>query len=151
METLAHDSRIERIQAAHLPFSLIGRTDHTEGISYVDIDFGDAVRTSLAHLVELGHRCVALFNFPQAQLDAGYTSAIIARDAFEDAASDLDVRGIHIDLPASGPGGVRRRRPPPAFEPDCTAAITTGWQFTACSARCAPPTFTCRTTSRSSR
>jgi DNA-binding LacI/PurR family transcriptional regulator len=130
METLVHDSRIERIQAAHLPFSLIGRTDHTEGISYVDIDFGDAVRTSLAHLVELGHRCIALFNFPQAQLDAGYTSAIIARDAFEDAASELDVRGIHITCPHPAQEAFAVAARLLAFEPDCTAAITTGWQFT---------------------
>jgi DNA-binding LacI/PurR family transcriptional regulator len=130
METLAHDSRIERIQAAHLPFSLIGRTDHTEGISYVDIDFGAAVRTSLEHLVELGHRCVALFNFPKDQLDAGYTSAIIAREAFEEAAGALGVRPIHITCPHPAQEAFAVAARLLAFEPDCTAAITTGWQFT---------------------
>src|SRR5689334_21476985 len=130
METLYHDPRVERLKQAGHPFALIGRTADLTGISYVDIDYGDAVETSLAHLARLGHRCVALFNFPPDLLAAGYTSALIARDVFERSAVDLGIRGI--DLPCS-------HTPKEAFEvaamlsrsePDCTAAITTGWQFT---------------------
>ena len=55
METLADDPRVERLQADGHPFALIGRTRDTTGISYVDVDFGDAVGTSLAHLARLGH------------------------------------------------------------------------------------------------
>jgi LacI family transcriptional regulator len=94
------------------------------------MDFGDSVETSLAHLARLGHTCVALFNFPPDLLEAGYTSALIARQTFESTAPDLGIRGIHI--PCS-------HAPRDAFavaarllrsEPECTAAITTGWQFT---------------------
>jgi DNA-binding LacI/PurR family transcriptional regulator len=130
METLHDDARVERLRSAGYPFSLIGRTDDLAGISYVDMDFGDAVETSLAHLAQLGHTCVALFNFPPELLAAGYTSALIARDVFESRAPDLGIRGIHV--PCS-------HTPRDAFavaarllrsEPECTAAITTGWQFT---------------------
>ncbi len=130
METLLRDPRVERLKEAGHPFALIGRTADTTGVSYVDMDFGDAVEASLAHLARLGHRCVALLNFPPDLLDAGYTSAVIARDAFERRAKDLGIRGIHV--PCSHP-------PQEAFEvssrllrsePECTAAITTGWQFT---------------------
>ena len=130
METLAHDPRIEYLKAGHYPFTLIGRTADTTGISYVDVDFGEAVRTSLTYLSELGHRCVALFNFPQELLDAGYTSALFARDEFDKAAAELGVTGIQLPCPHT---------PHEAFEvaaellrshPECTAAITTGWQFT---------------------
>ena len=112
------------------PFALIGRTRDMTGISYVDMDFGDAVETSLEHLARLGHTCVALFNFPPDLLEAGYTSALIAREVFERRAADLGIRGI--DIPCS-------HEPGEAFavaarllrsEPECTAAITTGWQFT---------------------
>ena len=99
METLADDPRIERLKASGRPFTLIGRTADTSGISFVDLDYGDAVEKSLAHLHDLGHRCIALFNFPQDQLDAGYNSALIARDAFEQAAADLGIRGIHLPCP----------------------------------------------------
>jgi DNA-binding LacI/PurR family transcriptional regulator len=130
METLAHDPRIERLQAAGLPFSLIGRTADTSGISYVDVDFGDAVRKSLTHLAELGHRCVALFNFPQDQLDAGYTSALIARDAFEETTAELGIRGVHLTCPHPPQEALAVAAWLLASEPECTAAITTGWQFT---------------------
>jgi DNA-binding LacI/PurR family transcriptional regulator len=130
METLHEDPRVERLRSAGLPFSLIGRTDDLSGISFVDMDFGGAVEASLAHLARLGHTCVALFNFPPELLADGYTSALIARDVFESRAPELGIRGIHV--PCS-------HTPSDAFavaarllrsEPDCTAAITTGWQFT---------------------
>jgi DNA-binding LacI/PurR family transcriptional regulator len=129
METLADDARVQKLQAAGLPFSLIGRTSDTDGISYVDIDFGAAVRTSLQHLVGLGHRCVALFNFPQDQLDAGYTSALIARDAFATATAELGIRGIHLSCPHPPQEALDVAAALLASEPECTAAITTGWQF----------------------
>ncbi len=69
------------------------------GISFVDLDFGAAVEKRLAHLAELGHRCIALFNFPPEQLAAGYNAAVIARDTFEEATADLGIRGIHLPCP----------------------------------------------------
>ena len=38
METLAHDPRVERLRAAGHPFTLIGRTADTTGISFVDLE-----------------------------------------------------------------------------------------------------------------
>jgi DNA-binding LacI/PurR family transcriptional regulator len=130
METLAEDPRVATLQSAGLPFSLIGRTADTSGISYVDIDYGDAVRKSLEHLAELEHRRVALFNFPQDQLDAGYTSALIARDAFEETCAELGIHGIHLTCPHPAQEALDVATRLLASEPDCTAAITTGWQFT---------------------
>jgi DNA-binding LacI/PurR family transcriptional regulator len=130
METLLDDARVERLRAAGYPFSLIGRTADVDGISFVDMDFGGAVEASLSHLARLGHTCVALFNFAPDLIDAGYTAAHVARDTFESRAPDLGIRGIHV--PCS-------HTPREAFavaarllrsEPECTAAITTGWQFT---------------------
>ncbi len=130
METLRQDPRIERLRSAGYPFSLIGRTDDLTGISFVDMDFAGAIETSLAHLARLGHTCVALFNFPAELLAAGYMGGLSARDAFERVAPELGIRGIHA--PCS-------HAPREAFaittrllhsEPECTAAITTGWQFT---------------------
>ena len=107
MEILSHDPRVEALKASGHSFTLIGRTADTTGISFVDIDFGEAVRKSLEHLAELGHQTVALFNFPQDQLDAGYTSALIARDAFEETTAELDIRGIHLPSPAPAERGAR--------------------------------------------
>jgi DNA-binding LacI/PurR family transcriptional regulator len=129
METLAHDRRIERLKAGGHPFTLIGRTADTAGISFVDLDTGAAVEKSLAYLAELGHRCVALFNFPPDQLDAGYNAALIGRDVFEEATAALGIRGIHLPCPHPAQEAFAVAADLLASEPDCTAAITTGWQF----------------------
>ena len=130
METLAEDPRIERLKASGRPFTIIGRTADTSGISFVDLDYGAAVEKSLAHLHDLGHRCIALFNFPQDQLDAGYNSALIARDAFEQAAADLGIRGIHLPCPHPAREALAVATKLLRSDSECTAAITTGWQFT---------------------
>jgi DNA-binding LacI/PurR family transcriptional regulator len=130
METLAHDPRIERLKGSGRPFTIIGRTADTTGISFVDLDFGAAVEKSLAHLYDLGHRCVALFNFPQDQLDAGYNAALIARDTFAQGAAALGMRGIHLPCAHPAREALAVATELLRSESDCTAAITTGWQFT---------------------
>ena len=130
METLAHDERIEALRGSGLEFTLVGRTADTTDLDFVDLDFGEGVRKSLVHLAELGHRTVALFNFPPDLIDAGYTSALIAHAAFEEATEELGIRGIDLPCPhpaaeAFGVASALLRS-----EPECTAAITTGWQFT---------------------
>lgn len=130
METLLDDARVRRLEEEGHPFVLIGRTREVHDISFVDMDFGAAVETALDHLARLGHTCVALLNFPPELLEAGLTAAHFARGRFAKRAQDLGVRGIH--LPCS-------HEPHEAFtvaarllraDPECTAAITTGWQFT---------------------
>jgi DNA-binding LacI/PurR family transcriptional regulator len=129
METLTGDERVQRLRASGFPFSLIGRTADTSGLSYVDLDFGAAVRVGLEYLAELGHRCVALFNFPEEQLAAGYTSALIAQDAFEKACAEAGIRGIHLSCPHPPHEAHAVAANLLASEPGCTAAITTGGQF----------------------
>jgi DNA-binding LacI/PurR family transcriptional regulator len=129
METLADDERVARLRSSGLPFSLIGRTADTAGLSFVDLDFGAAVHVGLEYLVGLGHRCIALFNFPEHQLAAGYTSALIAQRAFEQGCAEAAVRGIHLTCPHPPKEALAVAADLLATEPACTAAITTGGQF----------------------
>ena len=129
MEILAFDARVKRLQEAGYPFVLIGRTADTTGIDYVDLDFAAAVAKSVTHLAELGHRCIALFNFPPDQLKAGYTSALLARDALDQTTADLGIRGIQIPCPHPTDEAKALAAELLRSEPECTAAITTGWQF----------------------
>jgi DNA-binding LacI/PurR family transcriptional regulator len=130
METLLNDPRVEQLRNAGHPFALIGRTHDVTGISYVDMDFADAIETSLAHLAQLGHTCVALFNFAPELLVSGYTAAVIARDVFERRAAELGIRGIHIPCSHTPRDAFAVAARMLRSEPECTAAITTGWQFT---------------------
>src|SRR5581483_3658725 len=63
-------------------------------------------------------------------LAAGYTSALIARDVFERRAAELGIRGIHAPCSHTPRDAFAVAAALLRSEPDCTAAITTGWQFT---------------------
>ncbi len=130
METLMHDARIELLKAAGHPFSLIGHCADTTGISFVDIDFAEAVRKSVEHLAELGHRCVALLNFSQEQIDSGYGGAHWALVGFEEVVARLGLEGLHVPCAHTVPEAYAATRKLFADSPRCTAAVTTGWQFT---------------------
>ena len=130
METLCEDLRIERLRAAGYPFSLIGRTGDLTGISFVDLDFSGAIETCLAHLARLGHTCVALFNFAPELLAAGYMAAVVARESFENHTRELGIRGIHVPSSHTPRDAFATASRLLSSEPECTAAITTGWQFT---------------------
>jgi DNA-binding LacI/PurR family transcriptional regulator len=129
METLMDDPRIARLRAGGHAFSLIGHTADTTGISFVDIDFAEAARKSVAHLAELGHRCVALFNFSQELLDAGYGGAHWALSGFEQIVSELGLEGLHVPCGHTVPEAYAATSRLLQRSPHCTAAVTTGWQF----------------------
>ena len=59
----ANDPRIWHLRETGLPFVIHGRTAvGMRGCSYVDIDNEEAFRRLTAHLLELGHRRIALLN-----------------------------------------------------------------------------------------
>jgi DNA-binding LacI/PurR family transcriptional regulator len=130
METLIDDPRVERLRARGHAFSLIGHCGDTTGISFVDIDFAGAVRQGVEHLATLGHRRIALFNFSPELLADGYAGAFQALEGFEQAVSDYGVVGIHRPCGHTVPEAHDAARELLAGDPACTAAITTGWQFT---------------------
>jgi DNA-binding LacI/PurR family transcriptional regulator len=129
MEILLEDPRVEILKDRELPFSLIGHCEDNTNISYVDLDFADAINRAVRHLAELGHRHIALFNFPAEQLAAGYCSAVRGHHAFEEATTAAGIEGIHIPCPHTIPEAYAATEDLLHQHPSCTAAITTGWQF----------------------
>lgn len=78
------DPRIAALQAAGLPFVLIGQTADNTGLAYVDVDILAAMAQSVAHLAGLGHRHIAClhqddpeFGFG-ARMLAGYRASCAA-------------------------------------------------------------------------
>ncbi len=59
MEVLSRDPRVELMQQSGYPFSLIGRCQNNEGISFVDMDFYEAHRVAVEHFAELKHQQIA--------------------------------------------------------------------------------------------
>lgn len=56
LEVQLDDPRIELFAERGVRFVLLGRTEDTSGLAYVDTDFAAAARTALEYLVDRGHR-----------------------------------------------------------------------------------------------
>jgi DNA-binding LacI/PurR family transcriptional regulator len=93
METLLHDTRVEKLVAEQFPFVTIGRTGGDDTHSWVDLDYAGLVSQGVEQLHALGHRRIALINRQQDLLDHEYGPAYRAADAFGKAAVELNIDG----------------------------------------------------------
>jgi DNA-binding LacI/PurR family transcriptional regulator len=87
MEVCLKDDRVEALHAAGLPFTMIGRTEHVEGLAFVDIDFDRTIEDAVEHLAALGHRRIGFLNHSATSHAAGYAPTIRAESAFRAAMS----------------------------------------------------------------
>lgn len=88
MDVEAKDPRIPLLVKMRKPAVLIGVPDDSFGLSCVDFDFAAASRVSVRHLLELGHRRIALIGSPKASLERHATYADRVLRGFEDACRD---------------------------------------------------------------
>lgn len=85
MEVLLDDPRIEVLEAAAVPYVMIGRTREVENRASVDIDFEATLAESVRRLAELGHRRIAFINHSEESFRAGYGPTVRAAAAFDRA------------------------------------------------------------------
>lgn len=93
MEVKLHDERVAKLRASSYPFVLIGHCADNVGISYVDFDFEGALRLAVQHLAALGHKSIALVNYAQHAVDAGYGPAVRSTAGFAAAVAEHALRG----------------------------------------------------------
>ncbi len=94
-ETNYEDPRVELLSELSVPFVTFGRANHPGPFPWVDVDGADGIAQAVAHLVDLGHRRIALVAWPEGS-ETGDTRV----EGFEramaqaglDAAPDLVVR-----------------------------------------------------------
>ena len=129
METLADDARVAQLRSAGLPFSLIGRTADTSELSYVDLDFGAAVRVGLKYLAELGTAASRSSTSPSSSSRPATRRRSSPATRSPTACAEAGIRGIHLPCPHPPHEAHAVAADLLASEPTCTAAITTGGQF----------------------
>ncbi len=83
------DERIETLNALGLPFVLHGRAATRHAHAYLDIDNYGATQLATSHLIDLGHRRIALINGFAGRTFAEHRLAGF-RDALADAGIDFD-------------------------------------------------------------
>lgn len=124
MEVCLHDARVDALRAADLPFTMIGRTEDVEGLSFVDIDFDTTIEDAVAHLTALGHRRIGFVNHSAASHAAGYAPTLRADDAYRAAMTRRDLVPVAV-LSDENPGAGRAAMTDLLVrEPGMTAVVT---------------------------
>lgn len=85
MEVGMRDPRIPLLEQAGIPFAMIGRTADPAKHAYVDIDFEATMRETVDRLFLLGHRDIAMLNYPEQKRRTGYGPAVRGLAGFDAA------------------------------------------------------------------
>lgn len=101
MDVEADDPRLDRLRRLRQPVVLIGLPVDTTGLSCVDLDFARAGTLAARHLLDLGHRSIALLGSPP-EVVARHTSyADRLGDGFARAAESHGAQHVVIPVEAS--------------------------------------------------
>lgn len=124
MEVCLTDARVDALDAAGLPFTMIGRTERIDGRTFVDIDFDRTLEDAVAHLAGLGHRHIGFLNHSAASHAAGYAPTLRAERAFSTAMVRRGLSPVTV-LSDDDPGAGRRAMATLlAEDPELTAVVT---------------------------
>ncbi|MFC2037157.1 LacI family DNA-binding transcriptional regulator [Chloroflexota bacterium] len=91
MQVRREDARVAMLRELGYPFTLIGHCQDNEEISYVDYDFEQALRLSVGHLADLGHRHMAFLNYRPIGLNNGFGPELRSERGFW---AEVEARGV---------------------------------------------------------
>jgi DNA-binding LacI/PurR family transcriptional regulator len=95
MEVRRFDPRIPILQAANVPFVLIGRTDSVDDLTWVDADFSQWGPMAIHHLADLGHTSIGVIGLTEELFTAGYGPVVRTERDLRSAAKE---RNVALDI-----------------------------------------------------
>jgi DNA-binding LacI/PurR family transcriptional regulator len=124
MEVCLDDERIDVLEAAEVPYAMIGRTRDVTDRPSVDIDFAATMATAVSHLVGLGHRSIAFVNHSAEQVAGGYGPAVRSAAAFDELMTERGLVPLSRTCDDSPVMGRAVTAELLAADPDLTAIVT---------------------------
>ncbi|MGD0575278.1 MAG: LacI family DNA-binding transcriptional regulator [Anaerolineales bacterium] len=95
MQIALQDWRVDLLRENNFPFVMIGRCEDNEGLSFIDLDFENAVMEVFAHLVSLGHQHIGFLTYPEKWFQEGLGPAIRTRQGFQTAVDKFNLTPIY--------------------------------------------------------
>ncbi len=123
MEIGLHDERVSLVAALNSPAVLIGVPEDPLGLPCVDLDFDQAGRLCVDHLVGLGHRRVGFIGPPKGVYDGGVGFALRTERAVAARLADLGLHFVGVAAEPNREGARAAVRTLLADAPDLTALV----------------------------
>ncbi len=92
------DWRVNLLRENNYPFVMIGRCAELEGMTFIDLDFENAMLLAVGHLVELGHRNIGLLTYPQSWRKFGIGPAVRSLDGYKLALEKYGLQGNYREI-----------------------------------------------------
>jgi DNA-binding LacI/PurR family transcriptional regulator len=95
MQIAMQDWRVDLLRENDYPFVMIGRCGNNSGLTFIDLDFENAVMEAYAHLISLGHQQIGFLTFPEEWRIKGIGPAVRALQGFKSAVKKFKVTPLY--------------------------------------------------------
>jgi DNA-binding LacI/PurR family transcriptional regulator len=95
MQMAVQDWRVEFLRENGYPFVMIGHCSNNAGLSFIDMDFEQAVMEAFTYLISLGHQHIGFLNFPEEWRIKGIGPAVRALQGFENAVQKFKLTPLY--------------------------------------------------------
>jgi DNA-binding LacI/PurR family transcriptional regulator len=92
------DWRVNVLRQHNYPFVMIGRCADLEGLSFIDLDFEDAMLRAFDYLAELGHGDIGFLTYPQPWREVGIGPAVRSLDGYAHALEKYGLRACYREI-----------------------------------------------------
>ena len=98
LQVCMDDWRVNLLRENNYPFVMLGRCARLEGLSFIDLDFEEAMLLALDYLVKLGHRNIGFLTYPQSWRKTGIGPAVRSLDGYNDALHKYGLHGCYREI-----------------------------------------------------
>jgi DNA-binding LacI/PurR family transcriptional regulator len=92
------DWRVNLLKENNYPFVMIGRCDNLEGLSFIDLDFEEAMFQAFDYLVGMGHQNIGLLTYPESWRLNGIGPAVRSLRGYENAIRSYGLSSAYREI-----------------------------------------------------
>jgi DNA-binding LacI/PurR family transcriptional regulator len=98
LQVSIEDWRVNLLRENNYPFVMIGRCADLESLSFIDLDFENAMLLAFDYLVTLGHRNIGFLTYPQSWRKTGLGPAVRSLGGYELALNQYGLRSSYREI-----------------------------------------------------
>jgi DNA-binding LacI/PurR family transcriptional regulator len=98
LQVCMDDWRVNLLRPYAYPFVMIGRCADLDGISFIDLDFENAMQRAFDYLVELGHRNIGFLTYPESWREIGMGPAVHSLEGYKQALNHYGLQSSYREI-----------------------------------------------------